>query len=152
VSSAQASASVLRAADNTLVVTVDLYARGGHYRTAATCLAGPPVGLTGHDTTARASATVEGSIRIPVLDERTRALRLSSEDLPPAEARLEVTDPYNSVAMRIENRSGEQELNIDKRGVYLVRLSMHPRVEGGGGFREQRTRFSTRLRAERVSR
>lgn len=153
VSTAQASASVLRAAENTLVISVDLYAHGGHYRTAATCLAGQPVGLTGHDTMVRATGIVQGSLRIPVLDDRTRALRLSFDGLPQTDTVVEMVDPDGVVAARMENRSGgEQEIAVKKKGVYIARLSIYPRAEAAGGSGDQRTRFSARLRGEVVPR
>jgi hypothetical protein len=43
-----------------------LGADGGHYRTAATCLGNLPIGLTGHDTTAEARATMQGELKFEV--------------------------------------------------------------------------------------
>jgi hypothetical protein len=150
VSNAQASARLLRGAEDTLIVDIDLYAHGGHYRTAATCFAGQPIGLTGHDTLARASAVVQGSLRIPVVDEQTSALRVEFRGMPQDQSEVEVLDPDGAVVDRIVNpTSGEREIAVEKRGVYLVRLSLRPSASAEGGG-EARTRFSAQLRAVRL--
>lgn len=154
ISMAQASASVLRAAGDALVVSVDLYAHGGHYRTAASCVLGQPVGLTGHDTTARATGIVQGSLRIPVLDNQTRVLRLSFDGLPQADALIEMLDPDGAaLGENLKDRpAGEKDFEVGKKGVYIAKLSIYPKAEAGGGFGDQRTRFNARLRVQPIGR
>jgi hypothetical protein len=41
-------------------------AQGGHYRTAVSCLGSLPVGLTGHDTNARAQISLNGEIEFEI--------------------------------------------------------------------------------------
>ena len=153
ISTGQASGLVFRAGEETIVIGVDLYAHGGHYRTAATCVLGEPVGLTGHDTMVRATAAANASIRIPVLDEATRAIRVTYTDLPQADASIEVVDQDgNTVSAQRASSSGVQEIPVDKVGLYTVRISVNSEAKAAGGFGEQRVRYNAQIRATRLSR
>jgi hypothetical protein len=81
-SSAQAHASVQPFENNGLKIPISLGVQGGHYRTAVACVAGKPIGLTGHDTAAYASTDVEGQIDFD-LQAGSAALRVVWQDMPP---------------------------------------------------------------------
>jgi hypothetical protein len=55
--------------------------QGGHYRTAAFCAAGNPVGLTGHDTESSAEVSLRGEIEFAVA--RDGIVRLMWAGMPP---------------------------------------------------------------------
>jgi hypothetical protein len=61
-SEARAAGSIQTFELTGLKMRFDLWAQGGHYRTAATCIAGKPVGLSGNDTAATAVAEGNGEI------------------------------------------------------------------------------------------
>ena len=101
----------------------------------------------------RATAAANASIRIPVLNEATRAIRVTYTDLPQADASIEVVDQDgNTVSAQRASSSGVQEIPVDKVGLYTVRISVNSEAKAAGGFGEQRVRYNAQIRATRLSR
>jgi hypothetical protein len=111
---------------------VTLVANGGQYRTAVTCLAGSPVGLTGHDTFASSSAEVTGEIEFTAssvpFDMRVVWQGMSKE------SEIRLMQPDNQVHLqRYVFGEGEVVTTIDTVGHWRLRLesSIAVRAEGG---------------------
>jgi hypothetical protein len=106
--------------------------QGGHYRTAATCLAGKPVGLTGHDTAAYASADVEGQIDFD-LQTTSADLKVIWQDMPPG-ARFAVLGPSGDVRTDIEiSGTSTQVVPLNDSGRWHVRVSVARQLRAAGG-------------------
>ncbi|WP_133253020.1 hypothetical protein [Rhizobium wuzhouense] len=81
-SAASAYASVKQIKENTLELSYDLIASGGHYVTVAGCVAGQWIGKTGHDTTAVATSSIAASISALVRSESGARLTLEYDNVP----------------------------------------------------------------------
>jgi hypothetical protein len=153
ISVSNASGSLVRAANDALAISFELYAHGGHYRTAGTCLIGEPVGLTGHDTMARSSVSIQAILRVPILNRDVRAIKIAFVDLPKDDALIEVTDPDGVTTASIRNQSsGEHEVAVNKSGIYSARLTSVSQVSAEGGFGENRVRANPRVQVLRIPR
>jgi S1-C subfamily serine protease len=131
-SQARALGSVRQFETNGIMLTADLFARGGHYRSAAGCLAGKPVGLKGHDTTARAS--VSGTSEIALQSSVAPFdLRVAWRDMPKGSI-IEILDPNSSVRSNIQVAEGEDErtYKADVVGTWRVRCSIDASIEAAG--------------------
>jgi hypothetical protein len=127
-SEAKASAKVDAPSPSTLRFAYALLSQGGHYATAATCLAGHLVGITGHDTGTQASANLTGILRVTVRSEQPQSAIVTYKDLP-AKTSIAVTDPEgrpmpeSSGAASIVSGDGKRTYRVDGPGVYLVSVS-----------------------------
>ena len=111
-------------------------AQGGHYRTAATCVAGNAVGLTEHDTESSAQATLRGEIEFVV--ERSAPARLVWSAMP-AHARYKlskVDEEVKAVEMQGDGsktfsaKSGKaHHLVISDRRVFVQPRGLLPAIK-----------------------
>jgi hypothetical protein len=130
-SGAQASATVMEQGPGALRFDYNVRAEGGHYATAATCPADLPVGKTGHDTTATASAELRATIFVLLRADDPPPLTVSYSDMP-ADTRIEMFD-YQSRKLQVAIR---RTVNGDQVTTY----EDPPAVVSGGG----RTTVATR--------
>jgi hypothetical protein len=111
---------------------VTLEVQGGHYRTAVTCLAGKPVGLTGHDTAAYAEADVEGEIDFN-LQATPAMLRIVWHDMP-AGARLELIGPDNQIREGIDAIGDSEHVSpLNDSGSWRLRANASRQLRAAGG-------------------
>jgi hypothetical protein len=113
-------------------LTLDLSGEihGGHYVTAASCLFGHIVGITGHDNSIAAHYFASGTIRAAVRSNAPRNLMVTYSDLP-KETSLTVLDPQGRAislagdvtAPQTVVGNGNMVLPLRGAGVYLVNFS-----------------------------
>ncbi|MCK1626561.1 trypsin-like peptidase domain-containing protein [Bradyrhizobium sp. 160] len=136
-SNAQAHASVQLFENNGLKIPISLAVQGGHYRTATTCIGGKPVGLTGHDTEARASADVEGQIDFD-LQSAPADLRVVWQDVPPG-TRVALVGPDGAVRKSIEvSGTSEQAIQLPESGHWRLQASISRQLRAKGGSGQER--------------
>jgi hypothetical protein len=136
-SRATADALVYSSEAGVLGLKATLSTNGGHYRTVAQCLLGRPIGFTGHDNSATARAQLDGVIRVLVRKETPSTLVTNWSDLP-AGSRLTVTDPFgNPLINSMEvTGDGEERVQIEQPGMYLVRPSISTTLSKNGAARD----------------
>ena len=124
-----------------------IFARqGGHFRRAAACIAGQPIGLSGVDTSASARAVVQANFRMSALDRRTQAIRIMYGDVPAGDWRIEVFDQelqlVNSASI---TGAGQHDVPVRGEGLYTVRLSANPSVQADGSCCPTRMSATARI-------
>ena len=153
VSFAQGSGSILHAGDDIVLINFDLHAHGGHFRVWGECALTQPGNPTRHDTTARALAKLHTTFRVPIRNDRYRAVRVVYTDVPGTDSVIEVIDPTGQNVASIRGRaSGDEEFPIERQGDFTVRLLALAEAKAEGGFGQHSLRLNTRLRAIRVPR
>ncbi len=127
-SEASASAKVETPSRSSLRFAYDVLSQGGHYATAATCLAGHLVGITGHDTGTQASANLVGSLRITVRSDQVQTATVVYKNLP-ANTSITVIDsdgkklPETVGAGLQVNSDGQRAYRIQGPGVFVVAVT-----------------------------
>jgi hypothetical protein len=120
--------------NNGLKIPINLTVQGGHYRTAVTCVAGKPVGLTGHDTAAYASVDVNGEIGFDLQAAPAQA-RIVWQDVPPG-TRLALVGPNGEIRASIDAvGASSQVVPLNESGRWYLRayISRQLRAAGGSG-------------------
>ena len=105
VSFAQGSGSILHAGDDIVLINLDLHAHGGHFRVWGECALTQPGNPTRHDTTARAMAKLHTTFRVPIRNDRYRAVRVVYTDVPGTDSVIEVIDPTGQNVSSIRGRA-----------------------------------------------
>jgi hypothetical protein len=105
----------------------NIRAGGGHYATAAGCVAGEVIGKTGHDTTAIAGAEMKGTIFVLLRSDNHPTIRLSYSDMP-AGAQIQVLNFRNERLQTATRRP------LPGGDFTIVREDMPATVQGGGEF------------------
>lgn len=107
-----------------------LAAQGGHYRTAAACLGGLPVGITGHDTTALATALLRGEI---TFDMGTSPITLDWSSMPSEGARVRIFDPTGSMVLDTDLRDqGNLLVTTLKQGRHRLEATVSTQTRSRG--------------------
>jgi Trypsin-like peptidase domain len=127
-SAARVSASVSALDGEGLKFDYSVHSQGGHYRTAATCLGGQPIGITGHDTMAEGRIEMQGNIDFTTSAERP--LKVSWSGVP-KDADFFISDPRGQTAYEkgdgVFQGAGSKSFKFLNPGV-LYRLSLRLRV------------------------
>jgi hypothetical protein len=132
-SEARAAGSIQTFELTGLKMRFDLWAQGGHYRTAATCIAGKPVGLSGNDTAATAVAEGNGEITFQAVAVPFD-LRIVWQDMP-ADSGIEFVGPDGSVHSAINtNGAAERLIKVGAAGLWRVRVLARAVANAAGGF------------------
>jgi S1-C subfamily serine protease len=132
-SEARAVASVQPFELTGLKMRFDLWAQGGHFRTAVTCVAGQPVGLSGNDTAASSLAEVFGEIAFQAAAVPFD-LRVVWQDMP-AESGIELIGPDGMVHSAISsNGAAERIAKISAAGNWRTKVAARAEARATGGF------------------
>jgi hypothetical protein len=138
----QASANAQVEADGpaALKFRYRIRAGGGHYATAATCVAGQVIGKTGHDTTAIAGAEMKGTIFVLIRSDDHPNIRVVTDMPKDGRAQIQILD-FRNERLQISTRrplplgdstvvredmpaivQGASEFNLETRGAGLYRI------------------------------
>jgi hypothetical protein len=110
----------------------DLWAQGGHYRTAMTCIAGKPVGLSGNDTGATSVAEGKGEIAFQAAAVPFD-LRIVWQDMP-ADSGVELIGPDGFVHSAVGiSGAGERIMPLTKSGNWRIRVVARAEAKAAGG-------------------
>jgi hypothetical protein len=117
----------------------EIEARGGHYATAAGCVAGKIVGITGHDNSTTVNITMAGYIRSTVRSDLPLWLDLQAQDLP-EDTVVSVQGPDGTLiaaegqtAMRLKMTAATPlRFRLSGEGVYIVTAISTSRVVANG--------------------
>ena len=123
---------VERADHDSLRFFLDLGAQGGHYRTAAACIGGNPVGLTGHDTETSATVELEGVVRLENTAAKQKVVVQWSDFVPGV---VEISGPAGFSKNFTVQGGGEQTIELPAVGEYSVSTSIKYGLDhrGAGG-------------------
>jgi len=112
--------------------------------TAASCVFGAPVGLSGHDTTAEAFAELQGSIRVEVLAGGRLRLRITSDDKM---IKVGVVDPKGTQLLAESVSENEEVFSISEAGTYVVQARAAAGFHTTGAVSQAPVAFSGSIRA-----
>jgi len=150
ISQGRARGKVEAVGASALRFSYELLAQGGHYRTAAGCAFGEPVGLSGHDNGTTASVDLHGAIRVVVRAPKVHLMTLKSS--LPGDALVAVRDAEGKEVKAIildpkEKRPGApppsdpnaKTYRLIGPAVYVVEASLRlNRVVSGAAGKERR--------------
>jgi hypothetical protein len=105
----------------------NIRAGGGHYATAASCVAGQVIGKTGHDTTAIAGAEMKGTIFVLIRSDNHPNIHVSFSDMPLG-AQIQILNFRNERLQTLTRRP------LPQGDSTIVREDMPATVQGGGEF------------------
>ena len=125
----EASANARAEADGpaALKFSYRIRASGGHYATAATCIANQVIGKTGHDTTAIAGAEMKGTIFVLMRSDNHPTIRVDFSDMPPG-AQIQILNFRNDRLQMATRRP------LPGGDFTIVRENTPATVQGGGEF------------------
>jgi hypothetical protein len=126
-SDASANAEVRADGPAALKFQYHIRAAGGHYATAAGCVAGQVIGKTGHDTMAIAGAEMKGTIFVLLRSDNHPNIRLSYSDMPIG-AQLQVLN-FRNERLQVTTRRP-----LPGGDFTIVREDLPATVQGGGDF------------------
>jgi hypothetical protein len=130
VSRASASAQVSVFNVNGLRFEYSASSQGGHYRTAAACFGGLPIGLTGHDTSAQAQVDINGSLQFQI--DRS-AISVDWNGMPQTGAGFRLTNKEGKLfaAQQIQN-AGHTTIEIASPGWYQLDTNIFTLLKSRG--------------------
>jgi hypothetical protein len=134
-----AEARVVSSDGRTLEFVPNIQARGGHYATAGRCVAGVPLGITGHDTSATVNVAASGTIRATVKLEMPHWLTVEGQDLPDQstvsvqgpDGRLLLAENQKAATATVPNGQPVR-FRLPGAGVYIVNTLINLQVVGQG--------------------
>ena len=143
-SEALARARIISIGGNGLFFDYDIRAQGGHYRTAATCLGGVPVGLTGNDTSAIGDVRLKGEMEF---NARTNdRIRLVWRGMPLQGASFRLFNTTNSRSISPQNNpmnaDDEQSVQIPSGGRIRLIVNIDRTVRNTGACCPERIKAS----------
>ncbi len=121
-------------------------AQGGHYRTAATCVAGNPVGLSGRDTESSAQASLSGEMEFSV--ERSGPIRLIWSGMP-AQARYRLRGGDEEIKGVEMQGDGSKTFSAEGGKTYRLTISMDEYLSNRGACCPQEKTSDARIRVVR---
>jgi hypothetical protein len=146
ISDARARAQVSSFQEDGLRFEYETRAQGGHYRTASGCVAGNPVGLTGHDTESSAQASLQGEIHFSVA--RNGQVQVVWSGMPPhAKYKLsKVDEDVKEVEMQ---GNGSKTFSAEAGKTYRLTVTMDEFLSNRGACCPQEKTSDARIRVTR---